>query len=275
MTHGSSLSRRRLLTAIGGVGLLAAAPRVAGRLREDPSFTRYTHAQSADGGPNLRVAWYERYNGTVLEESNRFGDRAPLTNSSAAFNDSAEAGAFVDVTGPDAVPAGPVLDIPNAHPGDEGLLLIGLRAEDADARAWLQVTASEFAENSLVEPERTDGDTSVDDGELQDYVDVELWYDTGRLGVGGCNGRRDFTEEAVIGSGTLATVGGDLDAGVLLDFGIVEAACIPAGAQRCLAIRWTIDPSVNNVIQSDSARLDIAFAVTACDDTTNPFGAST
>jgi len=275
MTHGSPLSRRRLLAAIGGVGLLAAAPRVAGALSQDPSFTRYTYAQSVDGGPNLRVAWYERYNGTVIEESNRFGGRAPLTNSSDSFNESAEAGAFVDVTGPDAVPAGPVLAIPNAHPGDEGLLLIGLRAEEADARAWLRVTASEFAENSLVEPERTDGDTSTDDGELQDYVDVELWYDTGRLGVGGCNGLRDITEEAVIGSGTLAAVSDDLDAGVLLDFGIVEAACIPADTQRCLALRWAIDPAVNNVIQSDSARLDIALVVTACDDTTNPFGAST
>ena len=271
MTHGSPLSRRQLLAAIGGVGLLAAAPRVAGALREDPSFTRYTYAQSVDGGPNLRVAWYERYNGTVLEESNRFDGRTPLTNSSESFNESADAGAFVDLTGPDAVSTGPVLSIPNAHPGDEGLLLIGLRAEDADARAWLQVTAGEFAENSLVEPERADGDTTADTGELQDYVDVELWYDTGRLGIGGCNGLRDFTEEAAVGSGTLATVSANLDTGVLLDFGIVEAACIPAGTQRCLGFRWSIDPAVTNVIQSDSARLDIAFVVTECAETTNPF----
>ncbi|WP_251343716.1 hypothetical protein [Haloplanus halophilus] len=280
MTNGSSLSRRQLLAAIGGVGLLAAAPRVAGALGREPSFTRYTYAQSVEGGPNLRVAWYERYNGALLEESNRFGGRAPLTNSSDSFNESAAAGAFVDVTGPDAVDAGPVLSIPNAHPGDEGLLVIGLRAEEADARAWLRVTASEFAENSLVEPEVSDGDAptagdpAVEGGELQDHVDVELWYDTGRLGVGGCNGLRDFSEEAVIGRGTLAAVDVALDGGVPLDFGVVEAACIPEGAQRCLALRWAIDPAVNNVIQSDSARLDIAVAVTACGDTTNPFEGS-
>mgnify|MGYP006279450613 FL=1 len=275
MTHGSPFTRRELLAAIGGVGLLAAAPRVAGALRPDPGFTQYTYAQTS--GPDLRVAWYERYNGTRLEESNRFTDGGPLTNTSDAFNESGDAGRFVDVTGPNAVTAGPVLSIPNAHPGDEGLLLIGLRAEDADARAWLSITAYDFAENSLTEPERTAGDTTTDDtatdaGELQHHVDVTCWYDTGRFGVGGCNGSRDFSEEAVVAAGTLAEVSDALSGGVLLDFGLVEGACIDAGTQRCLALRWRIDPSVTNVIQSDSVRLDVAFAATTCDDTTNPFG---
>jgi hypothetical protein len=275
MTHGSPLTRRKLLAAIGGVGLLAAGPRVVGAMGTDPAFTQYTYAQST--GPNLRVAWYERYNGTLAEESNRFTDGTPLTNDSDSFNASGDAGRFVDVTGPDAVAAGPVLSIPNAQPGDEGLLLIGLRAEGADARAWLSIEAYEFAENSLVEPERTEGDTTTDDtatdaGELQHYVDVECWYDTGRLGVGGCNGRRDFSEEAVVAAGTLAEVSDALAGGVPLTFGLVDDACIDAETQRCLALRWRIDPSVTNVIQSDSARLDIAFAATACDETTNPFG---
>ena len=270
MTHGSPLTRRKLLAAIGGVGLLAAGPRVVGAMGHDPAFTRYTYAQST--GPNLRVAWYERYNGTLTEESNRFTDGAPLTNDSDSFNASGDAGRFVDVTGSDAVAAGPVLSIPNAQPGDEGLLLIGLRAEGADARAWLSIEASEFAENSLVEPERAAGDTTTDAGELQHHVDVECWYDTGRLGVGGCNGRRDFSEEAVVAAGTLAEVSDALAGGVPLTFGLVDDPCIDAETQRCLALRWRIDPSVTNVIQSDSARLDIAFAATACDETTNPFG---
>lgn len=275
MTHGSPLTRRELLAAIGGVGLLAAGPRVAGAIHPDPGFTQYTYAQST--GPDLRVAWYERYNGTVLEESNRFTDGGPLTNASDSFNESGDAGRFVDVTGPNAVATGPVLSIPNAQPGDEGLLLIGLRAEGADARAWLSVAAYDFAENSLTEPERTAGDTTTDGttadaGELQHHLDVECWYDTGRFGVGGCNGHREFTEEAVVAAGTLAEVSNALSGGVPLDFGLVGDACIDAGTQRCLAIRWRIDPSVTNVVQSDSVRLDIAFAVTTCDDTTNPFG---
>lgn len=275
MTYGSPLTRRKLLAAIGGVGLLAVGPRVVGALGHDPAFTQYTYAQST--GPNLRVAWYERYNGTLAEESNRFTDGAPLTNDSDSFNASGDDGRFVDVTGPDAVAAGPVLSIPNAQPGDGGLLLIGLRADGADARAWLSIEAYEFAENSLTEPERTGGDgttdgTATDAGELQDYVDVECWYDTGRLGVGSCNGRRDFSEEAFVASGTLAEVSDALSGGVPLTFGLVGDPCIDAGTQRCLALRWRIDPSVTNVIQSDSARLDIAFAATACDETTNPFG---
>jgi hypothetical protein len=270
MTDDSPLSRRRLLAAIGGVGLLAAGPRAVGALRGEPSFTRYTYAQSAGAGPNLRVAWYERYNGAVQEESNRFTDGAPLTNTTESFNASGDAGRFVDVTGPDAVAAGPVLSIPNAQPGDEGLLLIGLRAEHADARAWLSVTASEFAENGLTEPERTDGDTDAE-GELQDNVDATLWYDTGRLGIGGCNGRRDFSEEAVVVGGTLQEIDAALTDGVLLDFGVVGDPCIPEDEQRCLALGWAIDPAVTNVIQSDSVRLDVTVAVTACDETTNPF----
>lgn len=269
MTHGSPLTRRDILAAIGGVGLLAAGPRVASALRQEPSFTQYTYAQS--DGPDLRVAWYERYNGVLQEESNRFTGGDPLTNSADSLNESGDAGRFVDVTGTDAVATGPVLSIPDAQPGDEGLLLIGLRAEDAPARAWLSITAYDFAENSLVEPERAAGDTDADD-ELQDYVDVAVWYDTGRFGVGGCNGARDFTEEAVVAAGTLAEVGAALDGGVALDFGLVGDACIDEGTQRCLALRWRIDPAVTNVIQSDSASLDIAFAATTCEDTTNPFG---
>jgi hypothetical protein len=68
-------------------------------------------------------------------------------------------------------------------------------------------------------------------------------------------------------------VAADLGSGVLLDFGIVESACIRADTQRCLALRWSIDPSVNNVIQSDSVRLDLSLVATDCDTTTNPFGA--
>jgi len=271
MTHGSPLTRREILAAIGGVGLLAAGPRVAGALRRDPSFTQYTYAQSTDGGPDLQVAWYETYNGTLQEESNRFTGGDPLTNASDSFNESGDSGRFVDVTGtdPDTVDPGPVLSIPNALPGDQGLLLVGLRAETAPARAWIGVTYA-AAENGILEPELDDGDDTAE-GELQDYVDVELWYDTGRGGLGGCNGVRDFTEEAVVDAGTLAAVGDALAEGVLLDFGVVGDPCIDADSQRCLALRWSVDPEVDNVIQSDSVRFDITVAATTCDDASNPF----
>jgi hypothetical protein len=270
MTHGSPLTRRKILAAIGGVGLLAAGPRVAGAFRQDPSFTQYTYAQSAEGGPDLRVAWYERYNGVLAEESNRFTGGAPLTDTADSFNESGDAGRFVDVTGmaPDTVAPGPVLSIPNALPGDQGLLLIGLRAENAPARVWIGATYT-AAENGVTEPERHDDDTVG--GDLQDHVDVELWYDTGRGGLGGCNGLRDFTEEAVVDAGTLADVGDALRGGVPLDFGVVGDPCIDAGGQRCLALRWSIDPGVNDVIQSDSVQFDLSVVAMPCDDTSNPF----
>ena len=75
----------------------------------------------------------------------------------------------------------------------------------------------------------------------------------------------------MIGSDTLEAVSDDLEDGTLLDFGIVESACIPADTQRCLGLHWSIDPAVSNVIQSDSARLDVRFVATECTETTNPF----
>jgi len=263
MTYGSPLTRRKLLAAIGGVGLLAVGPRVVGALGHDPAFTQYTYAQST--GPTLRVAWYERYNGTLAEESNRFTDGAPLTNDSDSFNASGDDGRFVDVTGPDAVAAGPVLSIPNAQPGDGGLLLIGLRADGADARAWLSIEAYEFAENSLTEPERTEGDgttdgTATDAGELQDYVDVECWYDTGRLGVGSCNGRRDFSEEAFVASGTLAEVSDALSGGVPLTFGLVGERAADIDYNGPASYRTNFLDSVWNLTPEEAAEIDSTLA---------------
>lgn len=300
MTHDSPrLSRRTLLAGLGAVGLVATGPGVVRALQGHPPYTNYTYAQTTEGGPDLRVAWYETYNGEYQEDSNRFTDGAPqLQNTSDAFNDSATAGRFVDTTGPNQVDAPPVVTLPNVHPGDRGTLVLGLLAENAEARVWLRTAASEFRENNLTEPELVDGDTSVDvfdvdgtlesgGGELQDYVDVRLWYDTGILDTGvavGCNGVYDPLVESLVSlpatsplpvaNGTLAELSNAMDEGVELGFGFLENGCLPVGRERCLGFEWRVDPDVGNLIQTDSVTFTLEFAVTTCDDTTNPFGGS-
>ncbi|MFC6989070.1 hypothetical protein ACFQJD_10785 [Haloplanus sp. GCM10025708] len=213
MTHDSPrLSRRTLLAGLGTVGLVATGPGVVRALRGQPPYANYTYAQTTEDGPDLRVAWYETYNGEYREDSNRFTDGEKLENTSDSFNESATAERFVDRTGPNQVDAPPVVDLPNVHPGDSGTLVLGLLAENADARVWLRLAAAEFRENRLTEPEIVDADTTDDvfgsdgslvtgGGELQEYVDVRLWYDTGVLDTGmvvGCNGVYDAAVESLV-----------------------------------------------------------------------------
>ncbi|WP_423751717.1 hypothetical protein [Salinirarus marinus] len=302
MTHDSPrLSRRTLLAGLGTVGLVATGPGVVRALRGQPPYANYTYAQTTEDGPDLRVAWYETYNGEYREDSNRFTDGEKLENTSDSFNESATAERFVDRTGPNQVDAPPVVDLPNVHPGDSGTLVLGLLAENADARVWLRLAAAEFRENRLTEPEIVDADTTDDvfgsdgslvtgGGELQEYVDVRLWYDTGVLDTGmvvGCNGVYDAAVESLVAlpetsaspraDGTLTDLSADaaLGEGGGLDFGLLDDGCLPVGRERCLGLEWRVAPDVGNVIQTDSVAFTIEFGVTTCDDTNNPFDDAT
>ncbi|MFB6123960.1 MAG: hypothetical protein ABEJ78_10940 [Haloferacaceae archaeon] len=302
MTHDSPrLSRRTLLAGLGTVGIVATGPGVVRALRGQPPYANYTYAQTTENGPDLRVAWYETYNGEHREDSGRFTDGEGLENTSASFNDSAQAGRFVDRTGPNRVDAPPVVDLPNVHPGDRGTVVLGLLAENAEARVWLRLTAAEFRENRRTEPEAVDGDATGDvfatdgslvdgGGELQEHVDVRLWYDTGILDTGmavGCNGVYDPVVESLVAlpetsvrpraDGTLADLSANaaLGEGVALDFGLLDDGCLPVGRERCLGVAWRVDADVGNLIQTDSATFALEFAVTTCDDTNNPFGGAT
>jgi hypothetical protein len=279
MTHDSTLTRRQVLAGLGAVGLVASGPHVVRGARGDPPFTRYTLAGSTDG-PDLRIAWYELYNGQKQEDSNRFTAGGPLDNTEASFNESAEAGRFVDTTSDvegEAVTAGPVISLGNVVPGDTGALVVGLLAEGDDASVWMRLDVREYAENTHVEPERVDGDLTPNTGELQDELDVKVWYDNGSLT--GCNGRVDGVESFVTApsnlgdaNGSFADVAAALSDGVRLDFGLIDDGCIPAGRERCVSFAWEIPADTGNAIQTDGIDFDVEFAVVACDDdVANPF----
>ena len=278
------ITRRQVLAGLGAVGLVAAGPRLVRAARGEPTFTRYTLAQSTNGGPDLRIAWYETYNGVYQEDSNRFTSGPGLQPTNESFNDSAQAGRFVNTvnaTNPeDVVDPGAVIGLDNVLPGDEGVVVIGLLAENADARVWFKLDLLDTPENGLYEPEIAAGENPVDDGvgELQDAIDVELWYDNGL--ASGCDGVKSGSEEFVSGlstlgslDGTLAQVATDTVDGVELDFDLLGTGCLPAGVERCVAFRWSFpDGPENNQSQSDGVSFTLRFATVACSNTeTEPF----
>ncbi|MFC5367033.1 SipW-dependent-type signal peptide-containing protein [Salinirubrum litoreum] len=68
----------------------------------------------------------------------------------------------------------------DVKPKDEGEATISLHICDNPAYLWTQFTCENDADAGIVEPEASAGDTGVDafaDGELDDYIYVEMWYD--------------------------------------------------------------------------------------------------
>lgn len=274
-TNPRPISRRKILAGVGTVGLLTVGAGLGSGLRGDPQYTHYTYAQE-DGGPNLLVTWYETYNdgaGGPVDRSS-----PDLEPNNASFEDAAANDEFVDDLGLVFDARGPVIDIPNAMPGDTGSLIVGLTVEEVAGAVWFRAVAPErfpdgtlnYRENGQTEPEVAAGDSSADRGELQEEVIVTVWYDVGVAGFGACNGERDPLE-AVVATGTLEEVAAELEAGVRLDTELF-GQCLEAGQTRCLGFSWEVPTTAGNRIQTDSVTFDLEFVATDCEEPVNPFG---
>lgn len=262
----NNLTRRGVLTALGGVGLAAVAGTgLAGA--SHPPFSRYTLAQASDGTGSLRVAWYERYNGETVESTGN--GTAPATETLDPTTDPT----YVD----DA--PGAVVSLGNVLPGDSGTLVVGLEAIDADLDVWFRPRLTVDAENGQNEPESLDeGVDSSGEGELGSATDVLCWLDNSVV-FGACNGRPDLFEPRVQhpdgtkAQGTFVSVADALEDGVRLPFdggdGCPDA--LPAGGNRCVGLRWELPESVGNTVQSDSLEFAMEFVAVSCGDDANPF----
>jgi hypothetical protein len=308
MTHDSRLiTRRQVLAGIGGVGLLTAGAALGQGVLSGgaPPYTRFTYAQPDGSGPGngngpngpgnsngslprLQIAWYQTYNDQPVDSpvdeptEEAFGDRA------------------VYVEGV----AGPVISVPDAMPGDFGSLGIGLLAENAPANVWFAVRAvpadgsddpvSGFSENRIREPEATAGDTTETLGELQNYLDFDLWYDTGVRGngagfTGACNGRRDAGEQPITEGRLFETddTGAflhpdyqSLADGVNLDAETLVGGngCLAPNQPRCLVLDWKFAADAPNLAQTDAVQFEFIFALTECSpnaEDVNPFTGAT
>jgi hypothetical protein len=296
MTHDSRLiTRRQVLAGIGGVGLLTAGAGLGQGVLSGgaPPYTRFTYAQpdgeNGNGSlPRLKIAWYQTYNDRPVDSpvdertEDAFGDRAVYVE---------------DV-------AGPVITVPDAMPGDSGSLGIGLLAENAPANVWFAVRAipadggadpaTAFTENGIREPEATAGDTTETLGELQNYLDFDVWYDTGVLGngaefTGACNGSRDAGEQPIADGRLFETddTGAflhpdsrSLSEGIRLDDETLVGGngCLAPNQPRCLGLDWRFAADAPNLAQTDAVQFEFVFALTECSPTTddvNPFTGAT
>ncbi|WP_251344260.1 hypothetical protein [Haloplanus halophilus] len=254
-----SFTRRRILAAVGSVGALyLGADRAGAALGLDPvtlnqgtvngTYAASTEEMFVNAPPRIVLAWRELVNGRLTEETGLVG---------GADGETGSVGLIVD----EAV-----------VPGDSGSVTMRARLiereeqETDDARLFLRFRLSNTAENGITEPEADAGDTTPNDGELQDYTRITIWKDDG-FGTG--NGELELGDIPVVGeteiaSGTLAEVAESsaFDGGYQLVVG--GDGCLSPGDQVYVSFEWAIPETVGNVIQGDSATFQVAFDPEPC-----------
>jgi len=225
------INRRRLIGLLGGTGVTA----YLGLEYATGDPVRYTYASSHDcDGYTLDAEWRETYTSD--------GDTALLENTTSS-----------DGTAPGN---SSIIQLSNILPGDRGTVGFELTAEaDDEATDTVSPTLGfdivETAENGLNDAEEEAGDTTEDVGELQDYLRVTVWENTGILGIDAL-GSDDLTQqitEPTIAEGTFAEV-----AAVLNDepLGSIDTS---AGSDESVSatLRWEfVDAQNINAVQSDS-----------------------
>jgi len=152
----TQLTRRKALAGIGAVGFATTGLARSRSTGSWNGYTNYTYAQTE--GRRLLVGWQTTYNGS--------GTETVVVDGPTDEDD------FVD-----GVTDVRLIDLDDVLPGDEGAASVGLRVEDdveEGLRAWL----------------RLDLEVGTDQAShaLADRLEVDIRYDTGLLGVGGCEG---------------------------------------------------------------------------------------
>lgn|GEM_PF-3115060 len=149
----------------------------------------------------------------------------------------------------------PPVSVSDVEPGDGGVVDLSLTLSGSPAQLWVRGAATDFDERGVAEAERSAGDTG-DPGELQQHIEVRLWYDA------------DSDEAASDGDtpvyeGSLADLDGlgDGDGWVSL-----TGACVPPGTHTA-RFRWELPVDAPNTVQTDAASfsLGIAADASACD----------
>ncbi|GAB6860755.1 hypothetical protein ACFR97_00930 [Haloplanus litoreus] len=141
----------------------------------------------------------------------------------------------------------PPVSLSDVAPGDGGVVDLALSLSGTPARLWVRGDATDFDEGGVVEAERSDGDGGPP-GELQEYVEVRLWYD-GDAGAG----------DRVVYEGPLAGLGAVSEWTPLTD------SCVDPGTHP-VRFRWDLPADAPNRVQTDSVSfsLDVAADASEC-----------
>lgn len=142
----------------------------------------------------------------------------------------------------------PPVSLTDVSPGDGGVVDLALSLSGSSARLWVRGDATDFDEGDVLEAERTDGDDGSP-GELQEYVQVRLWYDADGDGDEG-------TGDRVIYEGPLAGLGAVSAWTPLTDF------CVGPGTHT-VRFRWDLPADAPNRVQTDSASFSLGVAADA------------
>jgi hypothetical protein len=245
-------TRRRILAAVAGGALLSSGTAVA--MGDGVSYNRHEQLPTQVDGVELRVDWKEWYNGAVLERQDTPVDRSG---------------------------AQPLIALPGVLPGDSGRVAIGLstaaeegQSPPVEVRLRVREFPDEREENGRSEPERKANDTTPNVGELQEHLDVVVWYDSGIT----VNGSPIYGEcDANLGIGDTELASGTLvdvaSPDALGEWQVLDATpkndpdqnpCLRPNENMCLGLQWTVPEEVSNVIQGDSVSFAVDFAVRQC-----------
>jgi len=149
-------------------------------------------------------------------------------------------------------------------PGDNGENTISLHATANDAYVCIKVDNLTNNENGCTEPEDIVDDTCATSeqgqgqGELQNYIHLKIWRDSGKNDEGGiigtaCDniyqeGEPILVQDTVIdnNSGSWALYSPQLGA-------------LKSGATECIGVAWSLPGEVGNIVQGDSVSANISF----------------
>lgn len=230
-SSGSGLTRRRLLSATAFVGTTGALAGGGTEMFFSDAETFVNNSHLA-GKLDLGIAWEEYYNGDRVASLPGPGFES--------YTDSHEAAISLD----------------RIEPDDQGTLVTCVQLYDGVGDIWLRIVPGRFAENGVTDDEAVAGDDpGSTTGELQNYLDVDLWYDTDQS-----NG--NVVEGDSIGSGTLAEVTDQWRSGGL----IAENA-----ESVCIGLRWELPDGVSPIVVSDSVEFTVEFAAQQQRSQENPW----
>jgi len=121
------------------------------------------------------------------------------------------------------------------------------------------------------------GDADAASAALAERITLDVRYDTGILGIGGCGGAEsDFAGYGEpIASGTLASLDGSaLATGVELNPRLLGNGCLTTDERRCLIFAWEFESEGGNAGQGGAVDFDVEFAADDCGAEGNPFEAT-
>ena len=232
-----------MLAGVGATGFVS----VGGLTMLTDEAVEFRETMAVSGPVDLRLDWRETYNGDVLENST------------------------VDEIDRD----GPRISLQNVLPGDQGTLSVRVGVdEETDASALVEFAIPELetAENGATDPERSIDGHDSERGDLQRFLNVKLWYDTGLFGAESLGARNADADvgEAVIAEGSLPDVASELEDGVALDPSPNELGgsdCLESGDSVTISLQWQFDANAAdvNLAQGDSVAFDLAVQGEQCE----------